>query len=77
MPNYSCDGIVHVCAHTVSYSFWGDLPESALQDETLGDSLKNAAEERAKECIIEDYVEGELNYETDEFQLTGWWKIIR
>jgi hypothetical protein len=37
--------------------------------------MKDLTEDRVKSQIIEGYVEGELNYETEKFQATGWWRI--
>ena len=39
--------------------------------------LRDEAEERAKTCIIEGYVEGELNYEDEDSSYRGWWQIER
>jgi hypothetical protein len=67
------EGTVHVCAHTVP--FYYRLPTRIhFPQETL-DRLKEEAEDRAKSQIIEGYVEGELNYETEKFQAGGWWRI--
>lgn len=70
------EGVVETCAHRVS--FWFDLEEIELTPE-LEEWLTEHAEERAKQCIIEGYVSGELNYyhsDTDS-ELRGWWDIIR
>jgi len=67
------EGEVHVCAHRVP--FYYRLPRRIHFDQHRLDCMKEAAEERAKSQIIEGYVEGELNYETEKFQATGWWRI--
>jgi hypothetical protein len=67
------EGTVHVCANQVP--FYYRLPAKVhFPQETL-DNMTEHAEERAKEMITQGYVEGELNYETEKFQATGWWRI--
>ena len=69
------EGTVHVCAHNVSF-YYRLPPRKHVSQETL-DRLNEEAEERAQSQITEGYVQGELNYETEEFQARGWWKIER
>ena len=71
---YSFQGNVKVCAHDVRFNFSGTIKPDQDTDE-LKTLLTEEAETRAKTCIVEDYVEGELNYETDDLQLSGWWTI--
>jgi len=68
------EGSTQVCAHTVS--FWYRLPARKRIDKDELFRMTEHAEERAKEMIIQGFVQGELNYETDRFQATGWWRII-
>jgi hypothetical protein len=65
------EGTVHVCAHRVSFFY--RIP-CLLYNDTK-QCLTEEAESRAKSQIIKGYVQGELNYETDDFQATGWWRI--
>lgn len=61
-----------ICAHRVTYRYWGgpitDDIKSALDEE---------AEKRAQQCIIENIVGGELNYENEDTSLSGWWEITK
>lgn len=67
---------VEVCAHRVSYRW--DFPCEGMDAETK-ERLDEEAEERAKHCIIEGYITGELcavvpvgsEYE----EVHGWWSI--
>lgn len=69
---YSYEGTVHVCAHTVKFNYWGTIDPYQDTDE-LKTQLDEEAESRARTQIVENYVEGELNYETHNLQLSGWW----
>lgn len=73
---YSFQGNVKVCAHDVRFNFSGTINPDQDTDE-LKTLLTEEAETRAKTCIVEDCVEGELNYETDDFQLNGWWTTLK
>jgi len=66
-------GTVHVCAHYVP--FYYDLPREVTDEEKK--FLINEAESRAKSQIVEDYIEGELNYESETLSCRGWWHIER
>jgi len=68
-------GIVEVCAHRVSFFF--QLPVQVILSDDDKTHLTEEAECRAKACIIDDYVQGELNYESETLSCTGWWKIER
>lgn len=73
MPN-SFETVVEVCAHRVNLRYW-DF-EQELTDE-LKERLTTEGEDRAKQCISEGYVSGELVYcdpETEE-EISGWWEI--
>jgi len=75
-PLFVHEGTVHVCAHNVSFWYRGPAPIT----EELKERLNNEAEERARECINEECVQGELHYMTPdnkEIQYSGWWKIER
>jgi hypothetical protein len=67
------EGVINVCAHRVSYWYEWDgrrvKPDVAV--------LEEAAEERAKECIIDGNVSGELNCLIDDKEVRGWWDIER
>lgn len=69
-------GVVHVCAHRVN--FWYGIEDWNLNDEQQ-QQLTDEAEERAKHCITEGYVSGELCcYINDlEIEFRGWWDIER
>jgi len=67
------EGTAKVCCHRVSYFY--RLPKHKRVSTELKARMYDEAEARAKECIIDDCNQGELNYETDNFQATGWWKI--
>jgi len=71
--NHTTEGIVKACCHTVSYWLGGDHEIS----EALKKEMEEHAEERAKECIVQGYNQGELNYieSTTEHEYTGWWRI--
>jgi len=62
-------GTFEVCCHWVE--FWYNLSGAEATDE-LKASLTDEAEDRAKHCIIEGYVTGELNYNND---IRGWFSI--
>ncbi len=66
-------GSTQVCAHRVAFFYRLPLRKRISKDELF--QMTEAAEERAQEMITQGYVEGELNYETDRFQATGWWRI--
>jgi hypothetical protein len=77
-PDTSLDhkGSVHVCAHHVKYSYWGEHAFE-LTDEIKA-RLETEAEDRAKAMITEGYVSGELNCLIgDDEEVRGWWEIDR
>jgi len=72
-------GIICLCGHTISY-FYGNVPNNASQE--FMQFLEEHTEERVRECIAEDYVEGTLcfgwqfnNGKYKEFN--GYWSIDR
>ena len=65
------EGTVRVCAHRVTY-LWR-LPQEVTDEQKA--ELETEAEDRALTCIPDGYIEGELNYESEELSCTGWWKI--
>jgi hypothetical protein len=67
------EGTTNVCAHRVAYYYRLPPRVRISKDELF--RMTEAAEERAQEMIIQGYVQGELNYETDRLQSTGWWRI--
>jgi hypothetical protein len=67
------EGTVRVCAHNVY--FYYDLPPRTRISDIDKTHLTEEAEERAKSQIIENYVQGELNYEDDRIGSRGWWNI--
>jgi hypothetical protein len=69
------EGTFEVCAHWVRYRYWDNLPHNPSPE--LLERLEESAEERAKECIIDGYVEGELNHCDGEREIRGWWEIDR
>jgi hypothetical protein len=66
------EGRVRVCAHEVSFIYRG-IPRPLNFEEQ--NDLRREAEERAKSQIIEDYIQGELNYESETLSCQGWWQI--
>ena len=70
------EGSTRVCAHNIhNVTFYYRLPARVRISKDELFQMTEAAEERAMECISDGCVEGELNYETDRFQATGWWRI--
>jgi hypothetical protein len=67
------EGTVTVCCHEVS--FYYNLPPRKRVTDEIQANMTEEAEERAKTCIIDNCNQGELNYETENFQATGWWRI--
>jgi hypothetical protein len=67
------EGLCNVCAHRVSFFY--RIPRNTRLTDTLKERLNEEAEERARSQIFEDCIQGELNYETEKFQATGWWEI--
>jgi hypothetical protein len=67
------EGSTQVCAHKVSFYYKLPPRVKISKDELF--RMTEAAEERAQECIVQGFVQGELNYETDRLQATGWWRI--
>ena len=69
------EGEFVACAHRVTW--WYDCEDHEVTDE-LRERLENEAEERARHCIAEDYVSGELCCLVGgEHELRGWWDIVR
>jgi len=68
---FTVEGTVEVLCHRVSY--WYKSNKIAVKN-TI-DMLKTEAEERAEYCIKEGYNQGELNYESEDYNARGWWKI--
>jgi len=68
------NGTVSVCAHQVAFRYW-EIGRELTAD--LEVRLTSEAEERAQDCIIEGYREGELNCLDPESQeeIRGWWEI--
>ncbi len=69
--------IIETCCHYVSFNY--DVGKIKLTDE-LKSRLTEEAEDRAKTCIIEGYIQGELNClwvssGGKEQEIRGWWKI--
>jgi len=67
------EGSTQVCAHNVTFYYRLPARVRISKDELF--QMTEAAEERAQECIVQGWISGELNYETDRFQATGWWRI--
>lgn len=70
------EGTINVCAHRVAYSYWeaeNDIPDDLVVE------MEEEAEERAKKCITEGYVSGDLNFyrSEPEEEIRGWWEIQR
>ena len=77
IPTQNFETTVEVCCHRVAIRYW-DF-EHELTDE-LKELLTEDGAARAKECIINDYVEGQLcTYHVDddgnEEEIFGWWEI--
>ena len=67
----SLEGSVTVCCHNVSFRY--TLPRPITNQEKA--FLVQEAEDRARSQIIEEYNQGELNYESEDLSCTGWWRI--
>jgi hypothetical protein len=67
------EGSTQVCAHRVSFYYRLPPRVRISKDELF--RMTEAAEERAQECITQGFTQGELNYETERLQATGWWRI--
>jgi hypothetical protein len=70
--SHTLEGSCRVCAHHVSFWFRG---EHEITDD-IKKRLEEHAEERIKDCIIDDYSSGELCYEDDKHEFHGWWAIV-
>jgi hypothetical protein len=67
-------GAVQACCHIVKYWYKWDGRRAKVSRSLL----EEEAEQRAKDCIIEGYCEGELNCLTPNSQeVRGWWAIER
>ena len=64
-------GEITVLAHIISFRWSGEQKITSEMQE----ALTELAENRAKECIIEGYVSGELIYDNDNLFYRGWWEI--
>ena len=69
----SYEGTLKICAHDVTFRFWG---ESDITED-IAIRLEHEAEERATEVIHLGYISGELNYEDEERSFRGWWEIVK
>jgi hypothetical protein len=72
-------GQLSACGHYIDF-YYRDVPTNS--DSQLTDYLDEMAEERARELIADDYVEGELcccylDDNDKEHEYRGWWKINR
>lgn len=72
----SFDGDFLVDDIDVSFTYFNGLDGVELTDE-LKERLEQEARERAEYLIKGDYREGELNYEDEDHQISGWIKIKR
>jgi hypothetical protein len=70
----SVEGEVSVCAHRVSYRYEVGVRDV---DEVMKETLEEEAESRAKHCITDGCVEGELNCVYNDEEVRGWWEIVR
>lgn len=56
---------IRICAHTIEYNYDGYNGE-----------ITESEEQHIRECLIENYVEGELNMLNDkDIEIRGWWRI--
>ena len=71
--NHRVNGEVNACCHRVIWWIGGDEEIS----EALTKEMAEAAEDRAKVCIVDGCNQGELNFidSHTEHEYTGWWKI--
>lgn len=67
------EGTFSAFAHRVSFFYRLPARKRISQEEL--EALTAAAMDRVEECICNGYVQGELNYETERLQATGWWRI--
>ena len=71
------EGHVTTCVHRVLFRYWDFGAELTPE---LEERLTEAAEERAKECIIDGCHSGDLNYlyvddDGNDEEIRGWWEI--
>ena len=77
----SAVGTLTTLQHTIDFRVELDGVEGLDIDETLEDRMKEEAESRSRECIINDFGSGgELSMvyvddDGEEFELFGWWNI--
>jgi hypothetical protein len=73
-PNNTLEGNFHCCAHRVK--FWYDVGQYELTEDQK-QLLTEAANDRARHCINEDYVSGQLVCFIPELaeEFFGWWDI--
>ena len=62
-----------VCCHRVTYRWWKGTAWKCPDE--LKARLEEAAEERAKACIVDGCGSGQLFYEDATISLIGWWEI--
>jgi hypothetical protein len=68
-------GTLCACGHYIDW--WYAIDGVHMTDE-VRTALEEAAEERARECLAEDYISGELNCVIGgEREVGGWWDIAR
>lgn len=69
-------GQLEACCHNIRWWYDCNIKKSQQTDDFFN-RLQDAAEQRAREMIAEDYREGELCYydvDTDQ-EYRGWWQI--
>ena len=55
--------------------YWFDIGRM-LRSESLLEALREEAEKRTKECIIQGYIQGELNcLWHNDTEIRGWWEL--
>jgi len=64
---------IEVCAHAVEIRYWNIHVE--VTDE-VAELLEEEGARRAKECITEGIVSGELNCPINDTEVCGWWEIV-
>lgn len=67
------EGTVQVYSHLVA--FYYRLPPRIHFTQEILNYMKDKAKNQIK-SQFKNHIEGELNYETEKFRVTGWWRLL-
>jgi hypothetical protein len=65
----SYETTIEVYAHRITIRWWGGPLEDLIP------VLMEQAEDRVRECIVQNFTSGELVYEDENRSFTGYWEI--